>query len=170
VVSLANIVASVERFVRLRGGLRSCPLRRRADPSRGCCVGVHLRARFPPTIWRPPRRRIQDRMARTRSAGAEATTAQAPTPPPTPEPANPSASAAQPSAGTGASGPEIEHTTWGVFEVSLEGLGASAQDIEALRRIRALITGKAAAAQQEQEARLSSSQVQPPQQQGATPT
>jgi hypothetical protein len=36
-----------------------------------------------------------------------------------------------------------------VFEVSLEGLGASAQDIEALRRIRALITGKAVVAQQE---------------------
>jgi hypothetical protein len=36
-----------------------------------------------------------------------------------------------------------------MFEVSLEGLGASAQDIEALRRIRTLITGKSVAAQQE---------------------
>jgi hypothetical protein len=35
--------------------------------------------------------------------------------------------------------------------------------------IRALITGKAVAAQQEQEARPSSSQAQPPQQQGAAP-
>jgi hypothetical protein len=33
-----------------------------------------------------------------------------------------------------------------MFEVSLEGLGASTQDIEALRRIRALITGKSIAA------------------------
>jgi hypothetical protein len=57
-----------------------------------------------------------------------------------------------------------------VFEVNLEGLGASAQDIEALRWIRALITGKAAAAQQEQEAQPSSSQAQPHQQQGAAPT
>jgi hypothetical protein len=57
-----------------------------------------------------------------------------------------------------------------VFEVSLEGLGASAQDIEALRRIHALITGKAAAVQQEQEARPSSSQAQPSQQQGAAAT
>jgi hypothetical protein len=57
-----------------------------------------------------------------------------------------------------------------VFEVSLEGLGASAQDIEALRRTQALIVGKAAAAQQEQEVRSSSSQVQPSQQQGAAPT
>jgi hypothetical protein len=57
-----------------------------------------------------------------------------------------------------------------VFKVGLKGLGASAQDIEALRRIRALITGKAAAAQQEQEAWTSSSQAQPPQQQGAAPT
>jgi hypothetical protein len=54
--------------------------------------------------------------------------------------------------------PEVEHTISGVFEVSLEGFGASAQDIEALRRIRALIAGKAAAAQQEQEDRPSSSQ------------
>jgi hypothetical protein len=44
------------------------------------------------------------------------------------------------------------------------------QDIEALRRIRALITGKATAAQQEQEDRPSSSQAQLPQQQGATLT
>jgi hypothetical protein len=36
--------------------------------------------------------------------------------------------------------------------------------------IRALITGKAVAAQQEQEARPSSSQAQPHQQQGTTPT
>jgi hypothetical protein len=57
-----------------------------------------------------------------------------------------------------------------VFEVSLEGLGASAQDIEALRRIRALIAGKAVAAQQEQEVRPSSSQAQPSQRQGAAPT
>jgi hypothetical protein len=57
-----------------------------------------------------------------------------------------------------------------VFEVSLEGLGASAQDIEALRRIRALITGKAVAARQEQEMRPSSSHAQPSQQQGAAPT
>jgi hypothetical protein len=59
-----------------------------------------------------------------------------------------------------------EHTTSGVFEVSLEGLGASAQDMKALRRIQALIAGKAAAAQQEQEVRPSSSQAQPSQQQG----
>jgi hypothetical protein len=39
-----------------------------------------------------------------------------------------------------------------VFEVSLEGLEASTQDIEALQRIQALITGKAVAAQKEQEA------------------
>jgi hypothetical protein len=58
-----------------------------------------LRARFPPTIWRQPRGRIQDHMARTRSAGAEATTAQASIPPLASEPANPSASAVQPSAG-----------------------------------------------------------------------
>jgi hypothetical protein len=99
-------------------------------------------------------------MVRTRLAGAEATTAQATTPPPAPEPANPLASAVQPSAGTGADAnvPEVEHTASGVFEVSLDGLRASAQDIEALRRIRALSTGKAVAAQQEQEARPSSSQ------------
>jgi hypothetical protein len=48
-------------------------------------------------------------------------------------------------------------------------MGASAQDIEALRRIRALIAGKAVAAQQEQEVRSSSSQAQPSQQQGAAP-
>jgi hypothetical protein len=57
-----------------------------------------------------------------------------------------------------------------VFEVSLEGLGASAQDIEALRRIRALIASKAVVAQQEQEMRPSSSQAQPSQQQDAAPT
>jgi hypothetical protein len=51
-----------------------------------------------------------------------------------------------------------------MFEVSLEGLRASAQDIEALRRIRALIAGKTVAAQQEQETRPSSSQAQPSQQ------
>jgi hypothetical protein len=56
-----------------------------------------------------------------------------------------------------------------MFEVSLEGLGASAQDIEGLRRIRALITGKSVAAQQEQETRPSSSQAQPSQQQDAIP-
>jgi hypothetical protein len=111
-------------------------------------------------------------MARTRSAGAKATTTQPPTPPPTLEPANPSASVAQPSAGTGtdASPVEVEHSASRVFEVSLKGLGASALDIEALRRIRALITGKAVAAQQEQEAQPSSSQAQPHQQQGTTPT
>jgi hypothetical protein len=56
-----------------------------------------------------------------------------------------------------------------MFEVSLEGLGASAQDIEALRRIRALIAGKSVAAQQEQETRPSSSQAQPSQQQDVVP-
>jgi hypothetical protein len=73
-------------------------------------------------------------MARTRLAGAEATTAQASTPPLAPEPANYSVSAVQPSAGTvaGATAPEVEHTALRVFEVSLEGLGASAQDIEPL--------------------------------------
>jgi phage-related tail fiber protein len=98
-------------------------------------------------------------MARTRSAGAEATTAQASTPPLALEPINPSASAIQTSVGIGAgpSAPDVEHTASGMFEVSLEGLGASAQDIEALRRIRALIAGKTVAAQQEQEARPSSS-------------
>jgi hypothetical protein len=86
-------------------------------------------------------------MARTRSAGAKATTAQASTPLLAPEPVNPSASAIQQSAGTGAgpSVPEVEHTASGMFEVSLEGLGASTQDIEALRRIRALITDKTVA-------------------------
>jgi hypothetical protein len=100
-----------------------------------------------------------------RSAGAEATTA----PAPAPEAANPSASAVQPSAGTeaGAGALEVEHTAMRDFEVSLEGLGVSAQDIEALWRIRALVAGKAVAAQQEQEARPSSSQAQPRQQQGA---
>jgi hypothetical protein len=58
----------------------------------------------------------------------------------------------------GASIPEVENTASWVFEVSLEGLGASAQDIEALRRIQALIAGKAVATQQEQEVRPSSSQ------------
>jgi hypothetical protein len=57
-----------------------------------------------------------------------------------------------------------------VFDVSLEGLGASAQDIEALRRIRALVAGKSVAAQQEQEMQSSSSQAQPSQQQDVTPT
>jgi hypothetical protein len=56
---------------------------------------------------------------------------------------------------------EVEQTASGVFEVSLEGLGALAQDIEELRRIRALVVGKAVAAQQEQEMRPSSSQAQP---------
>jgi hypothetical protein len=110
-------------------------------------------------------------MARTRSAGAESITAQASTPPLAPEPVNPSASAIQPSAGTGV-GPsvlEVEHTASGMFEVSLEGLGASAQDIEALRRIRALITAKTVTAQQDQEMRPSSSQVQPSQQQDVAP-
>jgi hypothetical protein len=44
------------------------------------------------------------------------------------------------------------------------------EDIGALRRIRALIAGKAVAAQQEQEMRPSSSQAQPSQQQGAAST
>jgi hypothetical protein len=57
-----------------------------------------------------------------------------------------------------------------VFEVSLDGLGASAQDIEALRRIWALVAGKAVAAQQEQEMRSCSSQAQPSQQQDTAPT
>jgi hypothetical protein len=65
--------------------------------------------------------------------------------------------------------PEVEHTASGVFEVSLEMLGAS-EDIEALGRIRALVAGKAVAAQQEQEMRPSSSPVQPSQQQDAAPT
>jgi hypothetical protein len=75
--------------------------------------------------------------------------------------------AIQPSAGTGAGSsiPKVEHTASGVFEVSLEGLGASVQDIEVLRRIRALVAGKTVAAQQEQEMRPSSSQAQPSQQQ-----
>jgi hypothetical protein len=56
-----------------------------------------------------------------------------------------------------------------MFKVSLEGLGASAQDIKALQRIRALIAGKTVAAQQEQETRSSSSQAQPSQQHDAVP-
>jgi hypothetical protein len=56
-----------------------------------------------------------------------------------------------------------------MFEVSLEGLGASAQDIEALRRIRALIAGKSVPAHPEQETRPSSSQMQPSQHQDAAP-
>jgi predicted component of type VI protein secretion system len=56
-----------------------------------------------------------------------------------------------------------------MFEVSLEGLGASAQDIEVLRRIRALIAGKSVPAQLEQETRPSSSQAQPSQHQDAVP-
>jgi hypothetical protein len=56
-----------------------------------------------------------------------------------------------------------------MFEVSLEVLGDSAQDIEALRRIRALIAGKTVAAQQEQETRPSLSQAQPSQQQDTVP-
>jgi hypothetical protein len=56
-----------------------------------------------------------------------------------------------------------------MFKVSLEGLGASAQDIEALRRIRALIASKTVAAQQDQEMRPSSSQAQPSQQQDTVP-
>jgi phage-related tail fiber protein len=142
------------------------------EKSQGAVVSAStLRARFPPTVWHPPHLRIQDHNARTRSAGAEASMAQASTPPLAPEPANPSASAIQPSAGTGAgpSAPEVEHTTSRMFEVSLEGLGASAQDIEALRRIRALIAGKSVAAQQEQETRPSSSQAQPSQQQDVVP-
>jgi hypothetical protein len=56
-----------------------------------------------------------------------------------------------------------------MFEVSLEGLGASAQDIEALRRIRALIAGKSMPAQPGQESRPSLSQVQSSQHQDAAP-
>jgi hypothetical protein len=56
-----------------------------------------------------------------------------------------------------------------MFEVSLEGLGASAHDIEALRRIRALIAGKSVPAHPKQETRPSSSQVQPSQHQAAAP-
>jgi hypothetical protein len=56
-----------------------------------------------------------------------------------------------------------------MFEVSLEGLGASAQDIEALRRIRALIAGKSVPPHPEQETRPSSSQGQPSQHQDAAP-
>jgi hypothetical protein len=56
-----------------------------------------------------------------------------------------------------------------MFEVSLEGLGASAQDIKALRRIRVLIAGKTVVAQQEQETRPSSLQAQPYQQQDVAP-
>jgi hypothetical protein len=79
--------------------------------------------------------------------------------------------AIQPSAGIGAgpSAPEVEHTASGMFEVSLEGLGASVQDIEALRRNRALIACKSVAALQEQETRPSSSQAQPSQQQDVVP-
>jgi hypothetical protein len=73
-------------------------------------------------------------------------------------------------AGAGQSVLEVEHTTSGVFEASLEGLGASAQDIKALRRIRALVAGKTVAAQQEQEMRPSSSQAQLSQQHDAAPT
>jgi hypothetical protein len=103
--------------------------------SGGCCVSVHLEARFPPIVWHTPRARIQDRMARMRSASAEATTAHASTPPLAPEPANPSASVVQPSAGTGtgASVPEVEDIASGVFEVSLEGLRASMQDRSAMK-------------------------------------
>jgi hypothetical protein len=57
-----------------------------------------------------------------------------------------------------------------VFEVSLEGLGASAQDIEALQKIQALVAGKTVAAQQEQGMRPSSSEAQPSQQYDAAPT
>jgi hypothetical protein len=56
-----------------------------------------------------------------------------------------------------------------MFEVSLEGLGASAQDIKALRRIRALIAGKSMPTHPEQETRPSSSQAQPSQHQYAVP-
>jgi hypothetical protein len=56
-----------------------------------------------------------------------------------------------------------------MFEVSLEGMGASAQEIEALRRIQALIAGKTVATQQEQEMWPSSSQAQPSQQQDVAP-
>lgn len=50
--------------------------------------------------------------------------------------------------------------------MSLEGLGASAQDIEALRRTRALDADKAVAVQQAREARPSTSQVKARQQRG----
>jgi hypothetical protein len=119
-----------------------------------------------PTSWKNPGLHGEDAIA-----GAEATTAQASTPPLAPEPVNPSASAILPSAGPGAgpSIPEVEHIASGVFEVSLEGMGASAQDIEALRRIRALIAYNTVAAHQEQEMRLSSSQAQPSQQKDVAP-
>jgi hypothetical protein len=110
-------------------------------------------------------------MTRTRSTGAQATAAQATTHPrrrnpPTLRPRPPSLRREL----APARASRRSSTASVVFEVSLEGLGASAQDIEALRRIRALITGKAVTAQQEQEDRSSSSQAQLPQQQGATPT
>jgi hypothetical protein len=71
----------------------------------------------------------------------------------------------------GSSVPEVEHTTSGLFEVSLEGLGASAQDIKvSLEGLGALVAGKTVAAQQEQEMRPSSSQAQPSQQHDAAPT
>jgi hypothetical protein len=73
-------------------------------------------------------------------------------------------------AGAGPSVPEVEHTASGVFEVSLKGLGASAQYIEALLRIRALVAGKTVVVQQEQEMRPSSSQAQPSQQHDEAPT
>jgi hypothetical protein len=44
--------------------------------------------------------------------------------------------------GAGVKVPEVELTASGAFEVILERLGALAQDIEALRRIRALVAGK----------------------------
>jgi hypothetical protein len=50
---------------RLLGGLQAAVIRRGEKFSGGCCVSVHLRARFPPTVWHPPRGRIQNRMART---------------------------------------------------------------------------------------------------------
>jgi hypothetical protein len=54
-----------------------------------------------------------------------------------------------------------------MFEVRLEGLGASVQDIEALRRIRALIAGKSVPAHPEQETRPSTSPMQLSQHQDA---
>jgi hypothetical protein len=78
---------------RLRGGLQAAVIRRGEKFSGGLLCrrppsGPISTNSLAPTSWR-----IQNRMARTRSAGAKATTAQASTPPLAPEPANPSASA-----------------------------------------------------------------------------
>jgi hypothetical protein len=72
-------------------------------------------------------------MARNEATTAATTTTEA---------TNPSSAAAEgPSGGAdaGADAAKIEHTAIGEFEVSLKGHGVSAQDIEALLRIRALV-------------------------------